>query len=110
MKVGIRASVVTCGNNLEDTMEGSHVEEVADQVRGRDADPVAPKGRGKKEKSRDPIASLEGRVNRLEVTMTDTKEGMDMVEKSVEKAVEDLKMQIQDLQESVQGSLVPVVS
>ena len=110
MTVGIRASVATCGNILEDTMAGSHVEEVVDQVRGRDADPVAPKGRGKMEKSWDPIASLEGRVNRLEVTMADTKEGMDMVEKSVEKAVKDLKMQIQDLQESVQGSLVPVVS
>ena len=69
--VGIRASVATCGNILEDTMAGSHVEEVADQVRGRDTDPVALKGRGKKDKSRDPIASLEGRVNRLEVTMAD---------------------------------------
>ena len=77
---------------------------------GRDVDPVASKGRGKKDKSRDPIASLEGRVNRLEVTMADTKEGMDMVEQSMEKAVEDLKVQIQDLQESVQGSPVPVVS
>ena len=91
-------------------MAGSHVEEVADQVRGRDDDPVALIGRGKKDKSRDPITSLEGRVNRLVVTMADTKEGMDMVEQSMEKAVEDLKMQIQDLQESVQGLPVPVVS
>ena len=30
MTVGIRASVATCGNKLEDTMAGSHVEEVAD--------------------------------------------------------------------------------
>ena len=52
MTVGIRASAATCGKNLEDTMAGSHVEEVTDQVRGRDADPVAPKGRGKKDKSR----------------------------------------------------------
>ena len=110
MTVGIRDLVATWGNNLEDTMAGSKVEEVADQVYGRDADPVALKGRGKKDKSRDPIASLEGRVNRLEVTIADTKEGVDMVEQSMEKAVEDLKVQIQVLQESVQGSPVPVVS
>ena len=91
-------------------MASSQVEEVADQVRGRDADPVGPKGRGKKDKSRDPIASLEGRVNRLEVTMADTKEGVDMVEQSMEKVVEVLKVQIQVLQESMQGSPVPVVS
>ena len=104
MTVGIRASVATCGNNLEDTMAGSQVEEVADQVRGRDADSVAPKGRGKKDKSRDPIASLEGRVSRLEVTIADTKEGVDLIEQSMEKAVEDLKVQIQDLQKGMQGS------
>ena len=28
MTVGIRASVATCGNNLEDTMAGSQIEEV----------------------------------------------------------------------------------
>ena len=110
MTVGIRDLVATWGNNLEDTMAGSKVEEVADQVYGRDADLVALKGRGKKDKSRDPIASLEGRVNRLEVTIADTKEGVDMVEQSMEKAVEDLKVQIQVFQESVQGSPVPVVS
>ena len=80
MTVGIRASVMTCGNNLVDTMAGSHVEEVADQVRARDADSVALKGKGKKDKSRDPIASLEGRVTRLEVAMADTKEGVDLIE------------------------------
>ena len=80
MAIGIRASVATCGSNLEDTMEGSHVEEVADQVRGRDVGPVAPKGKGKKDKYRDPIASLEGRVTLLEVAMADTKEGVDLIE------------------------------
>ena len=42
--------------------------------------------------------------------MADTKEGVDMMEQSMEKAVEDLKVQIQDLQEDMQGSPVPVVS
>ena len=110
MTIGIKASIATCGSNLEDTMEGSHVEEVADQVRGRDADPVAPKGKGKKDKSRDSIASLEGRVTLLEVAMADTKEGVDLIEQSMEKAVEDLKVHIQDLQEGMQGSSVPMVS
>ena len=108
MTVGIRASVATCGSNLEDMMASSHLEEVAEQVRGRDLDPPA-KGRGKKDKSRDPRTSLDGRVTRLEVTMADTKEGMNLMEQSMEKAVEDLKVQIQDLQEGMQGSPVPVV-
>ena len=42
--------------------------------------------------------------------MADTKEGVDLMEKSMEKAVEDLKVQIQDLQEGMQCSPVPVVS
>ena len=92
MTVGIRASVATCGSNLEETMAISQLEEIVEQVRGRDVDPVAPKGRGKKDKSRDPIVSLEGRVNRLEIAMADTKEGMDFMEQSMEKVVEDLKV------------------
>ena len=110
MTVGIRASVATCGSNLEEAMTRFSTEEVFDQVRGRDIDHVAPKGRGKKDKSRDPIASLEGRATRLEVAMADTKEGMDLMEQSMEKAVEDLKVQIQYLQEGMQGSPVLVVS
>ena len=86
------------------------LQEIVEQVRGRDVDPVAPKGRGKKDKSRDPIASLEGRVNRFEVALADTKKGVDFMEQSMEKAVEDLKVHIQDLQEGMQGSPVPVVS
>ena len=92
MTVGIRASIATCGSNLEGTMASSQLEEIVEQVRGRDVDPVAPKGRGKKDKSRDPFASLEGRVNRLEIAMADTKEGMDFMEQSMEKAVEDLNV------------------
>ena len=110
MTVGIRDSVVTCGSNLEDTMASSQIEGIIEQVRGRDVDPIAPKGRGKKDKSRDPMASLEGRVTRLEVAMVNTKEGVDIMEQSMEKAVEDLKEQIQVLQEGMQGSPVQVVS
>ena len=110
MAVGIRASVATCGSNLEDTMANSQIEGIVEQVHGRDVDPVALKGRGKKDKSRDPMASLEGRVTHLEVAMANTKEGVDLMEQSMEKAMEDLKEQIQDLQEGMQGSPVPVVS
>ena len=90
-------------------MASSHVEEVAKQVRGRDLNPPT-KGRGKKDMSRDPLTSLDGRVTRLEVAMADTKEGMDLMEQIMEKAMVDLKVQIQDLQEGMQGSPVPVVS
>ena len=110
MTVGIRAWVATFGSNLEDTMASSQIEGIIEQVRGRDVDLVAPKGRGNKDKSRDPMASLEGRVTCLEVAMEDTKEGVDLIEQSMEKAVEDLKVQIPDLQEGMQGSPVPVVS
>ena len=42
--------------------------------------------------------------------MANTKEGMDLMEQIMEKAVEDPKVQIQDLQERMHGSPVPVVS
>ena len=105
MIVGIRDTVATCGSNLKDMMASSQ-EGIIEQVRGRDVDPFAPKGRGKKDKSRDPMVSLEGRVTRLEVAMADTKEGVDHMEQSMEKVV----VQIQDLQEGMQGSPVPMVS
>ena len=88
-------------------MAGSHVEEGGEQVRGKDSSPST---RGRKDKSRDAISSLEGRFVRLELGMADTKEGMDLLEQSMEKAVEDLKVQIQDLQEGMQSSSIHVVS
>ena len=105
--VGIRASVATCGSNLEDTMPGSHVEEGGEQVRGKDSGPST---QGRKDKSRDAISSLEGRFIRLELGVADTKEGMDVLEQSMEKVEEDLKVQIQDLQEGMQSSSVHTVS
>ena len=91
MTVGIRASVATCGNNMEDTMVGSHMEEFCKQVRGKD---FGPSTRGRKDKSRDAVSNLEGRIVRLELGVADTKEGMDLLEQSMEKAMEDLKVQI----------------
>ena len=42
--------------------------------------------------------------------MADTKKGMDFLEQSMEKVVEDLKVQIQDLQEGMQSSSIHAVS
>ena len=88
-------------------MAGSHVEEGGEQVRGKDSGPST---RGRKDKSRDAISSLEGRFVRLELGVADTKKGMDFLEQSKEKAVEDLKVQIQDLQEGMPRSSIHVVS
>ena len=82
----------------EGAMAGSHVEDGGEQVRGKDSGPST---QGRKDKSRDAISSLEGRFVRLELGVADTKEGMDLLEQSMEKAVEDLKVQIQDLQEGM---------
>ena len=88
-------------------MAGSHVEEGDEQVQGKDSGPST---RGKKDKSRDAISSLEGRFVRLELGVADTKKGMNLLEQSMEKAVEDLKVQIQDLQEGMQSSSIHAVS
>ena len=88
-------------------MAGSHVEEDGEQVRGKD---FGLSTRGRKNKSRDAISSLKGRFVRLELGVADTKEGMDFLEQSMEKAVEDLKVQIQDLQEGTQSSSIHAVS
>ena len=47
---------------------------------------------------------------RLELGVADTKEGMDLLEQSMEKAVEDLKVQIQDLEEGIKSSSIHAVS
>ena len=88
-------------------MAGSHVEEGGEQVQGKDSGPST---RGRKDKSRDAIYSLKGRFVRLELGVADTKEGMDLLEQSMQKAVEDLKVQIQDLQEGMQSSSIHAVS
>ena len=70
-------------------MAGSHVEEGGEQVRGKDSGSST---RGRKDKSRDAISSFKRRFVRLELGVADTKEGMDLLEQSMEKAVEDLKV------------------
>ena len=54
MTIGIRASVATCGSNLEDMMAGSHAEEGGEQFWGKDSGPST------WGKSCDAISSLEG--------------------------------------------------
>ena len=88
-------------------MAGSHVEEGGEQVRGKDSGPST---RGKKDKSHDAISRLKGRFVRIELGMADTKEGMDLLEQSMEKAVKDLKVQIQDLHEGMKSSSIHAVS
>ena len=88
-------------------MAGSHVEEGGEQVRGKDSGPST---QGRKDKSRDAICSLEGRFVRLELGVVDTKEGIYLLEQSMEKVVEDLKVQIQDFQEGMQSSSIHAVS
>ena len=65
-------------------MAGSHVEEGGEPVWGKDSGPFT---RGRKDKSRDAISSLKGRFVRLELGVADTKEGMDLLEQSMEKAL-----------------------
>ena len=60
-------------------MTSSHVEEGGEQVRGKDSGPST---RGRKDKSRDVISSLEGRFVRLELGVEDTKKGMDFWRKA----------------------------
>ena len=83
------------------------MEKGCEQVRDMDSGPST---RGRKDKSCDAISSLEGRIIRLELGVADTKEGMDLLEPSMEKVVEDLKVQTQDLQEGMQSSPVHAVS
>ena len=66
-------------------------------------------GRGKKDKSRDALANMEARLAKVELAMADTRE-MDLFEQGMEKGLEDLREQIQDLCEGVLGSQVQSVS
>ncbi|KAL6314384.1 hypothetical protein AAG906_021442 [Vitis piasezkii] len=90
-------------------MLGSNVEETSEQTRGREIEPTA-RGRGRKDKSRDAIANMEARLAKVELAMADTREGVDLIEQGMEKGMEDLREQIQDLREGVLGSQVQPVS
>nr|CAN65838.1 hypothetical protein VITISV_022508 [Vitis vinifera] len=87
-------------------MLGSNVEETSEQPRGREVDPTA-QGRGRKDKSRDAIANMEARLAKVELAMADTQEGVDVIELGMEKGLEDLRDQIQDLCEGAPRVEVP---
>ena len=85
---------------LEEAMTGSHVEDVSEQVRGKDIDPPA-WGKGKKEKSCDIVANMEARLLKVEVAMAYTREVVHMLEQGIEKDLKDLREEIQDLREGM---------
>ena len=85
------------------------MEETSEQTRQREIDPTA-RGRGKKDKSRDAVANMEARLAKAELAMADTREGLDLIEQGMEKGLEDLREQIQDLHERVLVSQVQPVS
>ena len=80
-------------------MSGSNMEENSDQTHERETEPTA-RGRDKKDKSRDAVA-MEARLAKVELAMADTREGLDLIEQGMEKGLEDLREQIQDLRERV---------
>ncbi|WKA03519.1 hypothetical protein VitviT2T_021622 [Vitis vinifera] len=53
---------------------------------------------------------MEARLAKIELAMADTREGVDLIEQGMEKGLEDLSEQIQDLREGVLGSQVQPVS
>ncbi|KAL6327866.1 hypothetical protein AAG906_026545 [Vitis piasezkii] len=97
------------GGHRKGSMSGSNVEETSEQTRGRETEPTA-RGRGRKDKSRDAVANMEARLAKVELAMADTREGLDLIEQGMEKGLEDLGKQIQDLRERVLVSQVQPVS
>ena len=49
---------------------------------------------------------MEARLAKVELVMADTREGVDLIEQGMEKGLEDLREQIQDLRERVLVSQV----
>ncbi|RVW50560.1 hypothetical protein VitviT2T_002213 [Vitis vinifera] len=108
MTSGIRAWL---RSGHKGSMSGSNVEETSEQTRGREAEPTARgRGRGKKDSSRDVVANMEARLAKVELAMANTREGVDLIEQGMEKGLEDLREQIQDLREGVLVSQVQPVS
>ena len=90
-------------------MSGSNVDKTSEQTCGKETEPTA-QGRDKKDKSRDAVANMEARLVKVELAMADTREELDLIEQSMEKGLEDLREQIQDLRERVLVSQVQLVS
>ena len=94
---------------VKGSMSGSNVEESREQTRGRELEHTT-RGRGRKDKSCDALANMEARLAKVELAMADTREGVDLIEQGMEKGLEDLKEQIQDLLEGMLVSQVQPVS
>ena len=90
-------------------MSGSNVEKTSQQTRGKEIEPTA-RDRGRKDKYRDVGANMEARLAKMELAMADTRERVDLIEQGMEKGLEDMREQIQDLCEGVLGSQVQPVS
>ncbi|KAL6316722.1 hypothetical protein AAG906_019653 [Vitis piasezkii] len=78
----------------------SNIEDTSKQTCGRETEPTA-RGMGKNDKSRDAIANMEARLAKVKLAMVDTREEVDLIEQSMEKGLEDLREQIQDLLEGM---------
>ena len=91
------------------SMSGSNVEETSEQTCGRETEPTT-WGRGKKDKSRDVVANMDARLAKVELAMTDTREELVLIEQGMEKGLDDLREQIQDLRERMLVSQVQLVS
>ena len=79
-------------------MSGSNMDETNEQTNKRETKRTA-WGRCRKDKSCDTLANMEARL-----AMENTQEVMDLIEQGMEKGLEDLRKQIQDLREGVLGS------
>ena len=64
-------------------MSGSNVEETSEQTRGRKIEPTR-WGRGRKDKSRDALANIEARLAKVEFSMEDTWEVVDLIKQDME--------------------------
>ena len=86
-------------------MSGSNVKKTNKQTRGRETKPTA-RDKGRKDKSHDAISNMEARLAKVELAMADTREVVDLIEQGMEKGLEDLRKQIQDIREGVLGPQV----
>ena len=86
-------------------MSGSNVNETSEQTCGRATESAA-QGRGRKDKSCDALANMEARLTKVEIAMTNTWEGVDLIEQDMEKGLKDIREQIKDLYEGVLVSQV----
>ena len=91
MTSGIRAWLRS--GHSKGSMSGSNVDETSEQTRGRETEPTT-RGRGRKDKSHDVVASMEARLAKVELAMADTWEGLDLIEQGMEKGMKDLREQI----------------